>query len=959
MDLFGLSLTHKLTTIPFYNQSINSIAQYLMTRYGDKAVSLFGFNFAPLGQAVPEVDFPDMTIIDCLADLYDIPIYNTWINYSGQLETFPKLGTAASGSGNQLGYPDCTVAPTPFFTFPDSAMLIEIEQAWQRKNFTNSVKVLGQALATQTQLGPSQILATLYSTSLGGFLAPGASVNPVIEFTSQTGNNNKLSATNVYIEIYDPSFVNDTPTGQPYKYIATVPGLYSNRFPSQTIDSYMSQCKNYVTNPSGGYKIPAYDTTGFPVSQVGNSDFPYGFQKVISEKSSWSGREEGVIALISPNAYSVSPPASMTSVALNLDANSDGGGFIYAINVWGQPYVYANNILTGIADYNPIAITETLQDLFGDHQTYQGSKIPWCLGTLIEVKVNPSAMPTTTATSAIAIGAFEVNVASSTGFLITPGATPGADTVNLVAIDTTNATANSTTLSGTIAAGALSLVVASATGYAVGNPITIDPAGSTDYNTIASISGTAIGLAAPTSYAHTSGCTIYAPTTREYAAVATTGTGTITFGTPLQYAHASGVTLYGLSAVLSGDSVYQSLYMHADWEAGQLLFDSQVFDPFSADAYYTSTPTSSAITTSDTFLTQFILNPAPEVVYQSRREVNNPDTSTNNALLTYTFTGLTPGIGYKLRLHFADPVATEGTGTGSRAFVVIVNGACVNNNLNIYEATANSSSGSYSPYAYVYEVDGATATAAGDISIQFANGPAYKLLIGDNCGYGSPCISGIEIVPPEGDSVTPFAINCGGSAIGPSPATTLSAGASAGATSISVVSSTGMVVGNEIQVGDNSATTTRENITIGSITGTGPYTVTLAAGALLGYNHASGANVYVLPVVQVAYAYSNNQQTFGLQSKEINDPLISTYQQAITRAQYEVNRSAWSVNTGSFAAADVPTIKPGVCVKFWNSRLSLYFYVYVKGIKRTISRDKGNEAYYMVVDYLLLYVSAT
>ncbi|MEY2428918.1 MAG: hypothetical protein QOJ40_1803, partial [Verrucomicrobiota bacterium] len=71
--------------------------------------------------------------------------------------------------------------------------------------------------------------------------------------------------------------------------------------------------------------------------------------------------------------------------------------------------------------------------------------------------------------------------------------------------------------------------------------------------------------------------------------------------------------------------------------------------------------------------TSGLISPAPQAVYQTERYGN----------FTYTFTGLTPGVNYKVRLHLAE---TYWTNAGQRRFNVFINGAQVLTNFDIIAA---------------------------------------------------------------------------------------------------------------------------------------------------------------------------------------------------------------------------------------------------------------------------------
>jgi len=135
---------------------------------------------------------------------------------------------------------------------------------------------------------------------------------------------------------------------------------------------------------------------------------------------------------------------------------------------------------------------------------------------------------------------------------------------------------------------------------------------------------------------------------------------------------------------------------------------------FSADTSFSggmqAVPVATAIDTSG------LVSPAPQAVYQSERYGN----------FTYTFTGLTPGMNYKVRLHLAE---TYWTAVGQRRFNVLINGAQVLTNFDIIAAAGGANKATIQEF---------TNTAnSGQIVIQYVT-------VTDNAKS-----SGIEIVLPR------------------------------------------------------------------------------------------------------------------------------------------------------------------------------------------------------------------
>jgi beta-glucanase (GH16 family) len=96
---------------------------------------------------------------------------------------------------------------------------------------------------------------------------------------------------------------------------------------------------------------------------------------------------------------------------------------------------------------------------------------------------------------------------------------------------------------------------------------------------------------------------------------------------------------------------------------------------FSADTNFAGTMSggTQAAPVTTTIDTSSVSSPAPQDVYQTERYGN----------FTYTFTNLTPGLTYKLRLHFAE---TYWTGVGQRRFNVMINGTQMLTNFDIIAA---------------------------------------------------------------------------------------------------------------------------------------------------------------------------------------------------------------------------------------------------------------------------------
>jgi beta-glucanase (GH16 family) len=154
---------------------------------------------------------------------------------------------------------------------------------------------------------------------------------------------------------------------------------------------------------------------------------------------------------------------------------------------------------------------------------------------------------------------------------------------------------------------------------------------------------------------------------------------------------------------------------------------------FLADQDFTG---GSASSTTAAINTSLAANPAPQAVYQSERF----------GAFTYTIPNLTAGASYTVNLHFAEIFWTA---AGKRQFNVLINGATVLTNFDIFAAAGGANIAIIKSFS-------ATASSTGTIAIQFANGAADLAKV-----------SGIEILnattaPPP----THVQINSGGAASG-------------------------------------------------------------------------------------------------------------------------------------------------------------------------------------------------
>ena len=131
-----------------------------------------------------------------------------------------------------------------------------------------------------------------------------------------------------------------------------------------------------------------------------------------------------------------------------------------------------------------------------------------------------------------------------------------------------------------------------------------------------------------------------------------------------------------------------------------------------------------------------ITNPAPESVYQSERWGTN---------FSYTFSNLSAGAAYYVRLHFSEH---NWTNVGQRRFHVAINGVQVLTDFDILATAGKQHKASIQQFR-------AVASSGGQIVIQYSQG-----------SVDLPSTNGIELVPASQVNPPVSEINVGGSASG-------------------------------------------------------------------------------------------------------------------------------------------------------------------------------------------------
>jgi hypothetical protein len=214
------------------------------------------------------------------------------------------------------------------------------------------------------------------------------------------------------------------------------------------------------------------------------------------------------------------------------------------------------------------------------------------------------------------------------------------------------------------------------------------------------------------------------PTQEATTPVATGLTGTSYTNTGLT----NGVTYYYLVAGVNGSGIgapsneVNATVGNTVYPPGDFAINAggAAVSPFLADIDFSGGAPSTSTNAIDV---SRVTNPAPAGVYQSNRYGN----------ATYTIPGLIAGNGYTVRLHFCE---TYQTAAGVRKFNVLLNGAQVLTNFDIFAAAGGQNIANVQQFT-------TTANASGQVVIQ-------TVTISDNAQ-----LNGIEVYPTNGVTPTP------------------------------------------------------------------------------------------------------------------------------------------------------------------------------------------------------------
>jgi hypothetical protein len=190
-----------------------------------------------------------------------------------------------------------------------------------------------------------------------------------------------------------------------------------------------------------------------------------------------------------------------------------------------------------------------------------------------------------------------------------------------------------------------------------------------------------------------------------------TGSGSSTVSVSTTSSVATGTYFLTITAASGAYSASQQLSLTVSNTLVSVNAGGGAVGAFSGDTNYSG---GNVASTTHTIDLSGVTNPAPQAVYQSERYGG----------VTYTFSGLTAGATYTVRLHFAEFYWTT---TGKRVFNVSINGTTVLSNFDIVAAAGAANK------AIVKQFSG-PANSSGQIAVQFING-----------SIDHPKISGIEV----------------------------------------------------------------------------------------------------------------------------------------------------------------------------------------------------------------------
>jgi endoglucanase len=420
-----------------------------------------------------------------------------------------------------------------------------------------------------------------------------------------------------------------------------------------------------------------------------------------------SGLPSGATANFSPASVNGS---GTSALAVTTSGSTPAGTYTLTITGTSGSVSHSTTVILAVTDFSLSATpgsqqvtagsnasytaTVSAQNGFGGAVTFSVSGVP----TGATASFNPTSVTgsgsstLTVATGTAALGSYTLTITGTSGSLTHTASV----TLTIAQQPTPDFTVSTTQSSQTVTVGG-------STTYTV-NIGALNSFNGSVALTLGGLPANATGVFNPTSVSTSGSSTLTVSTTSSTP----TGSSTLTItGTSGSQTHSATVTL--IVNAVSTAPVYQ------------INSGGPAVSPFAADAFFSGGQTD---TVTATINTSGVTNPAPMAVYQSERW--GGDAASNPAPFSYTFTNLTAGASYTVRLHFAE---TFWTAAGQRKFNVAINGTQVLSNFDII-ATAGAAN-----KAMVQQFT-TTANASGNVVVSFTVGTA-----------DAPKISGIEIIP--------------------------------------------------------------------------------------------------------------------------------------------------------------------------------------------------------------------
>ena len=416
LDALKLPLRQKITSAAYNNYQVNTIAASLLQRFGKFAPGEIAL--APVDRPYAFVQFPDMTIADCMKMLYEPLLYSVRADEAGKITTRPRLGSGTA----VLGYPDQTTTPPPDYVIPDSLPLEIIEPKEQDfDGVYNQVRVLGRSAAAQLSLGPNQLLFSTADSSVGAQ----DRVNQSFDFQQNAGGNvNRVIARNVFV-VFHYSTDGNLDTAPRTITLAN----FINRGAWKVTQSYES---GDLVQDGPYYFLPTKPSIGVSPTNTeyweplpGDFTFPYyRFTDLYDTDITFFRPKGHLIGFVSLDAVFedkivMKIEGRQFSSGGGIDPVRHHGGFDYRFEIYGSPVLSYDKTIVAFADYNPVAVTgEALTDVFGDHATYQAAHQPFAMSSPVEAFLNGFSLGKITADQTILTGETRFNVDYERGRIV-------------------------------------------------------------------------------------------------------------------------------------------------------------------------------------------------------------------------------------------------------------------------------------------------------------------------------------------------------------------------------------------------------------------------------------------------------------------------------------------------------------------------------------------------------------